>query len=141
MIRVAKRVWLPMLVVAAVAIGSMTVMHLRTNFGATPFVVTPRNSDTAERFNPKVVTYEVFGSAATAVINYRDLNAVPQRVSEVPLPWSLTLSTTLPSVMPTLFAQGDGQDIGCRITVDSDVKDERMVTGVNAETYCLVKAA
>lgn len=141
MIRVAKRVWLPMLVVAAVAIGSITVMHLRTNFGATPFVVTPRNSDTAERFNPKVVTYEVFGSAATAVINYRDLNAIPQRVSEVPLPWSLTLSTTLPSVMPALFAQGDGQDIGCRITVDNDVKDERVVTGVNAETYCLVKAA
>lgn len=34
-----------------------------------------------------------------------------------------------------------GQDIGCRITVDNDVKDERVVTGVNAETYCLVKAA
>ena len=59
----------------------------------------------------------------------------------MPLPWSLTLETTVPSVMPNLLAQSDGQSISCRVTVDDEVKDERTAQGVNAATYCLVKAA
>ena len=47
----------------------------------------------------------------------------------------------MPSVMPNLLAQGDGASIGCRVTVDDEVKDERTAQGVNAATYCLVKAA
>jgi hypothetical protein len=104
-------------------------------------VVTPVGSDTAAKFNPKVVVYEVFGSADSAVINYTDLNGLPQRTGTVPLPWSLRLETTVPSVMPNLLVQGDGQSIGCRVLVDDEVKDERTARGVNAATYCLVKAA
>jgi hypothetical protein len=43
--------------------------------------------------------------------------------------------------MPNLLVQGDGQSIGCRVLVDDEVKDERTARGVNAATYCLVKAA
>ncbi len=57
------------------------------------------------------------------------------------LPWTLTLSTTNPAVSPTIVAQGDGDSIGCRITVDGVVKDERISNGVNAQTFCLVKSA
>ena len=74
-------------------------------------------------------------------MHYADLNGLPQRTGEVSLPWSLTLETTLPSVMPNLMAQGDGQSIGCRVTVDDEVKDERTAEGLNAATFCLVKAA
>jgi hypothetical protein len=59
----------------------------------------------------------------------------------VSLPWSLRLETTVPSVTPNLMVQGDGQSIGCRVTVDDEVKDERTAQGMNAATYCLVKAA
>ncbi|AQA01102.1 hypothetical protein BVC93_00240 [Mycobacterium sp. MS1601] len=141
MITVVKRVWLPVLVVAAVAIGALAVSNLRSVFGSDGAIVTPVDADTAENFNPKVVTYEVFGTGSTAVINYADLDGTPQRTGEVSLPWSLTLETTLPSVMPNLMAQGDGQSISCRVTVDDEVKDERTADGVNAATYCLVKAA
>jgi hypothetical protein len=141
MITVVKRVWLPVLVVAAVAIGALTVANLRSVFGSDGAVVTPIGTDTAENFNPKIVTYEVFGTGATAVINYTDLDGLPQKTGEVMLPWSLTLETTIPSVMPNLLAQGDGQSISCRVTVDDEVKDERTAQGVNAATYCLVKAA
>lgn len=141
MITVVKRVWLPVLVVAAVAIGALTVANLRSVFGSDKALVTPVDADTAENFNPKVVTYEVFGTGATATINYADLDGKPQRTGEVSLPWSLTLETTLPSVMPNIMAQGDGQSISCRVTVDDEVKDERTADGVNAATYCLVKAA
>jgi hypothetical protein len=135
------RVWLPVLIVAAVAVGAVSVSHLRSVFGSNGAVVTPVGSDTADKFNPKVVVYEVFGSGSTAVINYTDLNGLPQKTGEVTLPWSLRLETTVPSVTPNLLAQGDGQSIGCRVTVDDEVKDERTAQGMNAATYCLVKAA
>jgi Mycobacterium membrane protein len=141
LIAVLKRVWLPTLMVVAVAVGIASVSQLRSVFGSDGAVVTPIGSDTAAKFNPKVVVYEVFGTGGTAVVNYTDLNGLPQRTGEVNLPWSLRLETTVPSVMPNLLAQGDGQSIGCRVLVDDEVKDERTAQGVNAATYCLVKAA
>ncbi|MUL49420.1 hypothetical protein FZI85_20595 [Mycobacterium sp. CBMA293] len=135
------RAWLPLLIVIAVAAGGFAVSQLRTVFGSDPVVVTPRGSDSAADFNPKIVTYEVFGSADTAVINYLDLNGQPQRVVNASLPWSLTLQTTAPSATPNILAQADGPSISCRVTVDHVVKDERTATGVNAETFCLVKSA
>ncbi|MGV0741703.1 MmpS family transport accessory protein [Mycolicibacterium sp. XJ870] len=141
MISMLKRVWLPVLMVVAVAVGVLSVAHLRSVFGSQGAVVTSVDSDTAEKFNPKVVVYEVFGTGSTAVINYTDLDGLPQRTGEVSLPWSLRLETTIPSVMPNLLAQGDGQSISCRVTVDDEVKDERTAEGVNPATYCLVKAA
>ncbi len=141
MTRLIRRVWLPVLIVVAAAAGAVTVANLRGVFGSHPVVVTDKTSDTAEDFNPKFVTYEVFGSGTTAVINYMDLEGKPQRVESTALPWSLTLQTTLPSVMPNILAQGDGDSISCRVTVDDEVKQERTATGVNAETFCYVKAA
>ena len=140
-IAAVKRVWLPVLVVAAIAIGVVSVGNLRSVFGSDGAVVTPVGSDTADSFNPKVVTYEVFGSGSTAVINYTDLDGLPQRTGEVSLPWSLRLETTVPSVQPNLVAQGDGSSSTCRVTVDDEVKEERTSTGLNAQTFCLVKSA
>jgi hypothetical protein len=89
-----------------------------------------------------VVIYEIFGpNGGVANINYLDLNATPQRVDGASLPWSLRLSTTDPAVSPNIVAQGDSDTIGCRITVDGVVKDERISNGVNAQTFCLVKSA
>lgn len=140
-ITVVKRVWLPVLVVFAVIVGALSVSQLRSVFGSDGAIVTPVDADTADNFNPKVVTYEVFGTGSTATINYADLDGKPQRTGEVSLPWSLTLETTLPSVMPNIMAQSDGQSISCRVIVDGEVKDERTAEGMNAATYCLVKAA
>lgn len=141
MTKTLRRVWLPVLIVVVVAVGGVAVSQLRSVFGSNPVVVTPKSSDSAADFNPKVVTYEVFGSASTAVINYLDLDGKPQRVASTQLPWTLRLTTTSPSASPNLLAQGDGHTISCRIAVDDVVKDERTATGVNAETFCLVKSA
>jgi hypothetical protein len=94
------------------------------------------------QFNPKVVIYEVFGPAGTtASINYWDAEANTHQVDGVPLPWSYTISTTLPAVSANIMAQGDGDQIGCRITVDGVVREEKTVDGLNAQTFCLVKSA
>ena len=141
MTALVKRVWLPVLIVIAVVIGAATVSQLREAFGANPVLVTPTGNNTAESFNPKVVTYEVFGSGSTGVINYVDLDGIPQRVENAELPWSLTLSTTVPAVSANILAQSDGDDVTCRILVDGELEQENTATGVNAQTVCVVKSA
>lgn len=141
MTRVLSRLWIPLLVVVVAAVGVAAVKSARTVFGSNPVIVTQKTSDSAEDFDPKVVTYEVFGSGATAMVNYLDLDGQPQRTGSVPLPWSVTLTTTNPSASPNVVVQGDGDSIGCRITVDDVVKEERTATGMNAATFCLVKSA
>ncbi|BBX50322.1 MmpS family transport accessory protein [Mycolicibacterium poriferae] len=141
MTALVKRVWLPVLIVIAVVIGAATVSQLREAFGANPVLVTPTGNNTAESFNPKVVTYEVFGSGSTGVINYIDLDGIPQRVENAALPWSLTLSTTVPAVSANILAQSDGDDVTCRILVDGELEEENTATGVNAQTVCVVKSA
>jgi hypothetical protein len=142
MTKVLRRAWIPIVIVIVVLVAGFTVHRVRTFFGMNPILVTPKNfADDAEPFNPKVVKYEVFGTGTYADINYLDLNSKPVRIDGAPLPWSLVLSTTAPSVLPNVVAQGDGASISCRITVDDDVKDERTTDGVNAQTFCLAKNA
>lgn len=92
-------------------------------------------------FNPKHVVYEVFGApGATATINFQDVHAALQRVDNAPLPWSYTITTTDPAVIANVVAQGNGDTLGCRITVNGVVKDERTVNELSAYTFCLDKS-
>lgn len=142
MIGLAKRVWIPLVIVLVVAVAGFTVDRIRGFFGAEGIIVTPRVfAEDPEPFDPKVVKYEIFGDGSFANINYLDLDAKPQRLDGTALPWSLTLQTTAPSAAPNIVAQGDSSSITCRITVDDEVKDERTATGVNALTYCFVRSA
>jgi Mycobacterium membrane protein len=85
---------------------------------------------------------EVFGSpGSTATINFMDVQAQPQRVDNAPLPWSQLLTTTDPVLFADLRAQGDGNTISCRITVDGVVKAERTSNTVNGYIACLDKSA
>ncbi|BBY83676.1 siderophore export accessory protein MmpS5 [Mycolicibacterium pulveris] len=141
-IGLAKRVWIPLVIIVVIGVAGFTVQRVRTFFGAEGIITTPKVfADDPEPFDPKVVTYEIFGTGTYADINYLDLDAKPIRVDGASLPWSLTLQTTAPSAAPNIVAQGDGQSITCRITVDDEVKDERTSTGVNAQTFCYVKSA
>ena len=141
--KVLRRVWLPLIFVAVLVAGGTVVAQIRGIFGSNPVVVVPTNfADDAKRSTTKVVRYEVFGTAGAVVdVSYVDLQAAPQRASSVPLPWSLTLSTTDASTSATLVAQGDASSLGCRVYVDDQLRDERVVDGYNAQTYCIVKSA
>ena len=142
MTRLLGRVWLPLVVVVVVAVAVFAVGRIRTFFGANPTTTGASVSSGITPFNPKVVTYEIFGAEGTvADINYLDLNAQPQQVASATLPWSLTLSTTAPSAFANIVAQGDSDTIGCRIIVDGQVRDEKTSNETNAQTFCLVKSA
>jgi len=140
---VVRRDWMVLVAVIVVAGAGFGIYRLHGIFGSNSG--TSANSGLSNEivpFNPKQVVLEVFGApGATATINYLDVNATLQQVSNAPLPWTLSVTTTLPSVSVNVVAQGDTHQIGCRITVNDVVKDERSVDELNAQTFCIVKSA
>jgi hypothetical protein len=140
--KLVRNAWLPLLIVMVIVVGGFAVARVKTYFSAhdTGVMTAPRLDD-SKPFKPKIVKYEIFGSANSANVNYLDLSAQPQRLDGAPLPWTVTLSTTAPSVFPNLSAQSDGDVLGCRITVDDEIKDENTTHGVHALTFCMVKSA
>jgi MmpS family membrane protein len=138
-----KRGWIPLTIVAVVAIAGFSVYRLHGVFGIHGDTsAASARADDVKPFNPKHVTLEVFGPSATvADINYLDVNAMPQRADGRRLPWSYSATTTAPAVSVNVVAQGDSDAIGCRIIVNGNVKDQRTVDGINAQTFCLVKSA
>ncbi|BDB39836.1 MULTISPECIES: MmpS family transport accessory protein [Mycobacterium] len=143
MIAILKRVWVPLVVVVAVVLGTMAVLRLRGVFGSDEiFASTGTRAETIVSFNPKRVTYEVYGpSGTTGRVSYLNKIAQPEQTQFTSLPWTYTITTTIPAVIANVLAQGDSDRIGCRITVNGDVKDEQSSVGHHAQTFCLVKAA
>ena len=140
--RAVRRAWLPLLIVVVVLVAGFTVHRVRGFFASEPPLVTPVNfADDPEPFDPKVVEYEVFGDGGTVDVNYLDLEGKPQRVDGVSLPWSIRLETTEPSALAQVVAQGTGSVLTCRILVDGELREERTVDGVSAQTYCIEKSA
>ncbi|MBI3227969.1 MAG: hypothetical protein HYZ39_23240 [Mycolicibacterium cosmeticum] len=139
----ALRQWIAIVAILVVALVGFTVNRLHGIFGSDNEISRP-GSDALENtgYNPKQVLFEVFGSpGSVATINFLDIHAQPQRVSNVPLPWSQTLTTDDPTLYADLRAQGDGDTISCRITVNGIVKDERSANNVNGYIACLDKTA
>jgi hypothetical protein len=138
-----KRAWIPLVVVVAVALGGVTVSRLRGVFGSEAiFTATGSSAEPLEPSHLKRVTYEVYGPGDTAgSVSYLDKKAQPEQADFTSLPWTLTVTTTVPAVIASVVAQGNSDNIGCRITVNGEVKDERSSAGHRAQTSCLVKAA
>jgi hypothetical protein len=134
---------MPLVIIVVVGIAGFCVYRLHGVFGHTQLTSPGMGiANDTKPFNPKRVTYEIFGPEGTvATINYLDLNAQPQEVKNTTLPWSVTLTTTAPAASANIVAQGNSNNIGCRITVNGVVKDEKVSQEVNAQTFCLVKSA
>lgn len=140
--RFFKHAWIPLVIIAVVAAGGLTVSRLHGIFGSEkrPSYADTRQQDT-KPFNPKHVKYEVFGPpGTTADISYFDANGEPNHINGIHLPWSFDISTTLPSIVGNVVAQGDSETLGCRIVVDGVVKAERISNELNAFTYCVLTA-
>jgi hypothetical protein len=139
--RVLKRMWIPLLLVVVLAVSGLVVSRLHKMFASADLNANAGAGIEIVQFNPKIVIYDVYGSpGSTGQISYFDPDANVHLVN-APLPWSVTLSTTLPAVSASLMAQTDGDQIGCRVTVNGTVREEQSANGINAQTYCLVKSA
>ena len=140
---IVNRAWVPVVVATAAVAGSLAVVNLRGAFGADEiFRWDGSGSQVIDSINEKQVRYEVFGTGTAAgAVSYLNLDAQPAQAAFTGLPWSHTMTTTSPSVIGNLVAQGDGDQIGCRITVNGAVQDEQLATGHHAQVFCLVKGA
>jgi hypothetical protein len=138
---VVGRVWIPLVIVVVLAVSGLIVSRLHKVFGSQDLNAGAGAGIEIEQFNPKIVVYDVFGPAGTtATIDYFDADANTHEVTAA-LPWSTTISTTLPAVSANIMAQGDSDQIGCRVTVDGVIRDQKSTDGLNAQTFCLVKSA
>ncbi|MUM20118.1 hypothetical protein FZI91_00150 [Mycobacterium sp. CBMA271] len=143
MLRIVRRIWMPLLIAVVVAVGGFAVFRVRGIFGSESSAsAADNNARDAVPYNPKTLIYEIFGRpGAMADVNYFNEDAQPTRVDAVQLPWSFKIVSILPSLSGNIVAQGDGDQIGCRIIVNGEVKVERVSNEHNAYIYCLVKSA
>jgi Mycobacterium membrane protein len=130
------------LLIVVLGVSALVVMRLHKIFGSQDLNANAGQGIEIVQFNPKVVKYEISGPpGATANINYWDENANTHQVNDAQLPWSFTISTTLPAVSANIMAQTDGNEISCKITVDGVVREQQNSNGHNAQTFCVVKSA
>ena len=136
-----KRVWIPLLLIVVLSVSGLVVSRLHKMFGSQDLNAGAGAGIEIVQFNPKILVYDVWGPpGSTAQIGYFDPDA-NVHVVNVSLPWSTTLSTTLPTVSANLMARADADEIGCRVTVNGIIREEKSASGINAQTYCLVKSA
>jgi hypothetical protein len=137
-----KRAWVPLVVVVAVVLGGVAVDRLRGVFGSDKiFSATGSSAEPLAASHIKQVTYEVYGPSETSgSVSYLNNNAQPERANFSSLPWTHTITTTVPAVIANVVAQGNSDTIGCRIAVNGEIKDEQTSAGHHAQTFCLVKA-
>ena len=140
---ILKRTWVPLVVVMVVALGATTVTRLRGVFGSEAvFSAVASQAAPLPQINVKRVRYEVLGPGNTGgSVSYTNQDSQPEQATFSTLPWTFTIETTLSSVIASVVAQGNSDSIGCRITVDGEVRDEQHASAHHTQTSCLVKAA
>jgi Mycobacterium membrane protein len=141
--RLINRLWLPAVVLAVIAIVSYGVTTVRQlNNAITSPPETNAIPATVVQINPKDVTYEVFGNlGGGGKVTYADLDSRPVEVTLASLPWSQSETTMASSASLSLVAQVDGDSVGCRISVNGQVRDEQSVSHESAAVACTVTAA
>lgn len=139
--RAVKVLWIPLVLIVVLAVSGLVVSRLHRQFASQDLNANAGSGIEIVQFNPKVMVYDVYGApGTTALISYFDPEANVHTIT-APLPWSVTLSTTLPAISANLMARTDGEQIGCRVTVNGVVREEQSASGIDAQTYCLVKSA
>jgi hypothetical protein len=143
MLTIVKRAWVAVVVAMVVALGSVAVVRLRGVFGSDAiFSSTASQAEPLPQVNLKRITYEVLGPAGAAGrVSYVNKDSQPEQADFSSLPWTYTITTTMSSVIANVVAQADSDNLGCRITVNGDLKDEHHSSEHHAQTFCLVKAA
>ncbi|WP_082952491.1 MmpS family transport accessory protein [Mycolicibacter sinensis] len=142
LLKLLQRLWIVLVIVPVAAVGALVIYRFHGVFGAGQSATAAGAGGEIVSTVPKYVTYEIYGPAGTAgMVSYVDQRAQAQEARFDSLPWSVTLTTTQPSVFANVMAQGDSHELGCRITVNGELRDEQQADGHSAATFCVVKAA
>ena len=137
-----SRLWLPTVVSAVVIAAGFTIDAAHGVFGSEDRTRSPGNKFAVVQFNPKQIKYEIFGELdGWGRVSYWDVNSQAITVDLTVLPWTHTEATVLTTATADITAQVAGGNIGCRITVDGQVRSEHTATGEHAGVWCQVLSA
>jgi len=140
--RLVSRLWLPTLVVVVAVLAGSVIDSAHGIFGSRDRTRSPGNTFSIAQFNPKRIEYDIFGDlAGWGRASYWDVNSRPVTVDLAVLPWTHTEVTVLTTATADITAQVAGGNIGCRITVDGQVRSEHTATGEHAGVWCQVLSA
>ena len=143
-VRALRRLWIPLVIVVVIGAGGLTVARLHGIFGTEKDLsYASAKGENAKPSNTQHLTYEIFGPpGTTAMISYFGADGDPQHADGVDLPWSLEFTVNGTATVGSIAAQGDSDNIGCRILVDGVVKAEKVAYHeASAFTSCRLKAA
>lgn len=133
--------WIPLTALGAAALGGFGVFRLHGMFDTTAYATNPPVEQIVS-VRKTELKYELFGPENGAgMVSYLDPDGQPHQDKFSSLPWSITFSTTAGGVMGNVMGQGDTSTLGCRITVDGRVRDEKTIDGTNAAAFCVVKSS
>lgn len=140
--KVVRRGWLVAVIAVAASLAFVSVAKVRELSAPSGPVVSPKGAPKLPSFAPKHVVYMVFGTSAGAgTLTYLDVDSRPHRVDFADLPWSHEEVTTRTSMLANLMAQSTGDQLGCRIIVNGEVRDEQIQSREQASVACKVKSA
>ncbi|OBA59410.1 MmpS protein [Mycobacterium sp. 1100029.7] len=140
--RLVSRLWLPTLVVIVVVLAGFVINSAHGIFGSQDRTRSPGNKFTIAQFNPKRIEYDIFGDLdGWGRASYWDVNSRAIAVDLAALPWTHTEVTVLTTATADITAQVAGGNVGCRITVDGQVRSEHTATGEHAGVWCQVLSA
>jgi hypothetical protein len=140
--RLVERLWLPSLVVVVAVLAGFIIDSAHGIFGSQDRTRSPGNKFSIAQFNPKRIEYDIFGDlAGWGRVSYWDVNSHAIAVDLAALPWTHTEVTVLTTATADITAQVAGGHIGCRITVDGQMRSEHTATGEHAGVWCQVLSA
>lgn len=132
---------MPLVSVVALSVGALCMWKVHQMSAPGP-VLTVNPPQAPEQFNPKKLTYQVFGSVGEGgLLDYIDIDGHPHLVKLDSLPWKHEETTMLTVVSGSISVQVRGDYVGCRVLVDDVVRDEHTKTHPNADITCRVKSA
>jgi Mycobacterium membrane protein len=140
--RLVSGLWLPAVVVVVVAVAGFVINTAHGVFGSEDRTRGSGSGFSVAQFNPKHIEYEIFGDlSGWGRVSYWDVQSRPVAVDLTMLPWTRTETTVLTAATADVTAQVAGSSIGCRITVDGQVRSEHTATGEHAGVWCQVLSA
>lgn len=140
--RLISMLWLPTVVVVVAVLAGTVIDSAHGMFGSKDRTRSPGNKFSIAQFNPKRIEYDIFGDlAGWGRVSYWDVNSHAIGVDLATLPWTHTEVTVLTTATADITAQVAGGNIGCRITIDGQVRSEHTATGEHAGVWCQVLSA
>jgi hypothetical protein len=140
--RVLNKLWVQMVTLVVVVVAGFAINSFHGIFGSQDLTKSSGNKFVIAQFNPKNIKYEVFGEfGGWGRVSYWNVDSKPVEVNLSDLPWSHVETTTMTTATADITAQAAGGNIGCRITIDDEVRSEHTATGDHAGVWCQVLSA